>query len=77
MHTLDMYGGLSKVLDLVQSVLKEGSVYYDFKGREECRSFVLEKSGKSGTGEDKLSTMNFNQFVAVLLLSGTMEVLQE
>ena len=41
----DMYGGLSEVLELVQSMLQEGSLYCDFKGREECRSFVLEISG--------------------------------
>jgi len=41
----DMSGGLSEVLELVERILKDGSKCVDYRGREECRSFVLEESG--------------------------------
>ncbi|XP_023337965.1 uncharacterized protein LOC111708738 [Eurytemora carolleeae] len=41
----DMLSGLSKVLDLIQTVLKDGSMYLDYRGQTECRSFVLEQAG--------------------------------
>ena len=40
-----MLSGLSKVLDLIQTVLKDGSMYLDYRGQTECRSFVLEQAG--------------------------------
>ena len=48
-----MFNDLSKVLDLIQTVLKDGSINYDYRGQEECRSFVLELSGKSEQEEEK------------------------
>ena len=36
--------GLSKVLDLAQQILKDGSLCYDYKGLEECRTFVLNEN---------------------------------
>jgi len=44
-YCLDMLSGLSKVLDLIQTVLKDGSMYLDYRGQTECRSFVLEQAG--------------------------------
>ena len=33
--------GLPKVLEITQKILTDGSLKYDFRGKEECRSFVL------------------------------------
>ena len=39
-----VFNGLSKVLDLAQQILKDGSLCFDYKGQEECRTFVLNEN---------------------------------
>ena len=39
-----VFSGLSKVLDLAQHILKDGSLCFDYKGLEECRTFVLNEN---------------------------------
>ena len=36
---------MAKILELIELVLKDGSTKMDYRGRVECRSFVLETSG--------------------------------
>jgi len=45
-----VYSGMAKILELIELVLKDGSSKMDYRGRVECRSFVLETSGESGVG---------------------------
>jgi len=39
-----VYSGLSKVLELIQRILTDGSLLKDYKGNNECRSFVLNEN---------------------------------
>jgi len=39
-----VYSGLSKVLELIQRILIDGSLLKDYKGNNECRSFVLNEN---------------------------------
>eukprot|EP00092_Neocalanus_flemingeri_P031736 GFUD01034474.1.p1 GENE.GFUD01034474.1~~GFUD01034474.1.p1 ORF type:complete len:784 (-),score=183.43 GFUD01034474.1:2335-4686(-) len=41
-----VFSGLPKVLDIAQHILKDGSLSYDYKGREECRTFVLNENNE-------------------------------
>ena len=41
---LGVYSGLSKVLELIQRILTDGSLLKDYKGNNECRSFVLNEN---------------------------------
>lgn len=43
-RTWGVFSGLSKVLELAQQILKDGSLCFDYKGREECRTFVLNEN---------------------------------
>ena len=36
---------MAKVLELIELLVKDGSMKMDYRGRPECRSFVLETSG--------------------------------
>ena len=47
-HVLGELGGLARILDLIEKCLKDGSLFFDHSGKEECRTFVLdEKRGAS------------------------------
>ena len=39
--------GLPKVLEITQKILTDGSLKYDFRGRAECRSFVLNENNSN------------------------------
>jgi len=45
-----VYSGMAKILELTELILKDGCTKLDYRGRVECRSFVLEASGSSGVG---------------------------
>ena len=40
----DILDGLAKVLEITQKILTDGSLKYDFRGKEECRNFVLNEN---------------------------------
>ena len=41
--------GLAKVFEITQKILTDGSLKYDFRGREECRNFVLNENNSEQT----------------------------
>ena len=57
----DILEGLAKVLEITQKILTDGSLKYDFRGREECRNFVLNE--KNSQQNDLFGSANIEAWL--------------
>ena len=57
----DILEGLAKVLEITQKILTDGSLKYDFRGKEECRNFVLNE--KNSQQNDLFGSANIEAWL--------------
>ena len=60
-YWLPILDGLAKVLEIIQKILTDGSLKFDFRGKEECRNFVLNE--KNSQQNDLFGSANIEAWL--------------